>query len=95
MFCMTKHGNLNFYNRKERIGQNRTVSCGAVIFLFCLPPIPFRLKDGGTVEYRALLYMVSKVHSLTSAEDMENSRMYDEGLIVKLLGFEMMLSKEA
>lgn len=32
-------------------------------------PIPFHLKDGGTVEYKALTYKISKVHKLDLNKD--------------------------
>lgn len=58
----------------------------AIILLF---PIPIRLKDGGTVEYKAILYKVSNVKSLASIEEMENGKMYNKGIIVEILGFEI------
>lgn len=39
----------------------------AIIIVICaifLVPVPLRYKDGGTVEYSAILYSVRKVHSL-------------------------------
>ena len=35
-----------------------------IVLLVALIPIPRSLKDGGTVEYNALLYSVHEVHSL-------------------------------
>ena len=58
----------------------------AIILLF---PIPIRLKDGGTVEYKAILYKVSNVKSLASIEEMENGKMYNKGIIIEILGFEI------
>lgn len=58
----------------------------AIILLF---PIPMRLKDGGTVEYKAVLYKVSNVKSLASIEEMENGKMYNKGIILEILGFEI------
>lgn len=58
----------------------------ALILLF---PIPINLKDGGTVEYKALLYKVSYVKSLASREDMEKGKEYNKGTIVEVLGFEI------
>ena len=58
----------------------------AVVLLF---PIPLRLKDGGTVIYQAVLYSVSDVHSLTTAEEMEQGKQYHEGIIIKIFGFEI------
>ena len=60
-----------------------------VVLLILLVPIPMHLNDGGTVEYKALLYKISKVHSLTSIEEMENGKQYNEGIIVEILGFEI------
>lgn len=60
-----------------------------VVSLF---PIRTRLKDGGTVQYTAGLYRVSKVHRLISIEEMEREgkvKEYDDGMTVELLGFEI------
>ena len=56
-----------------------------IILLVLLIPIPMRLKDGGTIEYKALIYTISKVHRLN-----HNSKSgYDNGLIIKIFGKEM------
>lgn len=60
-----------------------------VILLVLLVPVPMHLKDGGTVEYKALVYKVSKVHSLATPEEMENGKEYNDGVIVEILGFEI------
>lgn len=60
-----------------------------IALLILLFPIPVHKKDGGTVEYTALLYKVSKVHSLTTLEEMENGKTYNEGIIIEILGFEI------
>lgn len=63
-----------------------------IVFVFLFPIRSSQLKDGGTVEYKALLYKVSKVHSLTSIEEMEKEgkvKPYDEGIIIEILGFEL------
>ncbi|MEG0913560.1 MAG: hypothetical protein RSD35_06930 [Oscillospiraceae bacterium] len=60
-----------------------------VIALILLIPIPMRLKDGGTVEYKSLLYKISDVHSLALMQDMENGKEYNEGIIIEILGFEI------
>ena len=62
---------------------------GAILALILLFPIPRPLKDGGTIEYRALLYKVSDVHSLAPMEDMEKGKEYNEGTIIEILGFEV------
>ena len=54
-----------------------------IVLLVLLIPIPHRLKDGGTVVYKAIIYKVLKVHRLD-----ENSETgYRDGLIVEILGF--------
>lgn len=56
-----------------------------IILLVLLVPIPMRLKDGGTIEYRALIYTVSKVHKLNH----NSASGYDNGLIIKIFGKEI------
>lgn len=53
-----------------------------VILLILLVPIPNHLKDGGTVEYKALTYNITKVHALNESSPTG----YDEGLVIKLFG---------
>lgn len=63
-----------------------------VILLILIFPIRLQLKDGGTVEYKALLYKVSKVSRLISIEEMEAEgkvKDYDKGIIFEILGFEI------
>lgn len=58
-----------------------------IIILICavlLVPIPFWYKDGGTVEYKAILYTVTKQHSLSS-----HGRGYDIGTRVRILFLEV------
>ena len=53
-----------------------------VVLLILLVPIPFKLKDGGTVEYKALTYKISRVHRLNN-----NSKTgYEDGIIIEILG---------
>lgn len=60
-----------------------------IILLFLLFPIRYQYRDGGTVEYKALVYKVSKVHSLTSIDEMKNGKEFNEGIIIEILGFEI------
>ena len=53
------------------------------IILLC--PIPFRLKDGGTVKYQALLYSISDVHRIS--HNIEDG--YEDGIIIEVLGMEI------
>lgn len=56
-----------------------------IVLLVLLIPIPHRLKDGGTVVYKAITYKVLKVHRLD-----ENSETgYKDGLIIQILGLEV------
>lgn len=64
----------------------------AIILLVLLFPIRNQLKDGGTVEYKALVYKVAKVKKLISKEEMEREgkiKEYDHGIIIEILGFEI------
>lgn len=36
-----------------------------VLFVIMLTPVRLELKDGGTIEYKSILYKVSKVHRIT------------------------------
>lgn len=58
-----------------------------VLLLILLIPIPMHLKDGGTVEYKALTYKISKVHRLPMY--LTENYKYEEGLIIEILGFEV------
>ena len=58
----------------------------ALILLF---PVPIKFKDGGTVEYTAILYKISDVHSLATPEDYENGKEFYEGIIIEIFGFEI------
>ena len=56
-----------------------------ILLIILLVPVKYHLKDGGTVEYKAVLYKISKVHSLNLNLDGG----YNEGVIVNFLGFEI------
>lgn len=57
----------------------------AVILLF---PIPYHLKDGGTVVYQAILYSVEDVHRLAPLDDLPEHP-YFEGIRIKILGIKV------
>lgn len=66
-----------------------TIIVALIILLF---PVKLYLKDGGTVEYKAILYKVSNVKRMISIEEMEREgkiKEYEQGIIVELLGFEI------
>ena len=73
-------------NRPRRSEKKLALIVTGVLLLACLFPMPNHLKDGGTVEYRALLYTVSRVRRLNG---LETEKPLQEGLIVKLLGIEV------
>lgn len=50
-----------------------------------LIPIPNYLKDGGTIEYNAILYKVSKVKRF----NFDSADGYERGLIIEILGYEV------
>ena len=60
------------------------IICGVVIlFLFVLLcPVKYSYKDGGTVEYRAILYSVYDMHSWVPDGILE-------GTVVEILGHEV------
>ena len=65
--------------------RNVAIVC-ILLAIILLIPIPLRLKDGGTVEYEALAYSVSRVHRLASVKA---EKEYEEGIIIKVLGIEV------
>ncbi|MCM1537938.1 MAG: hypothetical protein NC254_06035 [bacterium] len=62
------------------------IVCGMILALILLIPVPLRYKDGGTVEYRAVLYSVKLVHTMAPAE---SGLEYVEGTVVTILGIEV------
>ena len=50
-----------------------------------LIPIPMRLKDGGSVEYRAILYKIVDVRRI----DAQSPDGYIDGTVVEILGMEV------
>ena len=61
-----------------------------ILALVLLIPVPLRLKDGGSVEYRAVLYSVTDVHRL--APELESG--YLEGTVIEILGIEVFNNAE-
>jgi hypothetical protein len=58
-----------------------------VLALVLLIPIPLRLKDGGTVEYKAVLYSVQDVHRINP--DINGEKPFLEGTVIEILGVEV------
>jgi len=57
-----------------------------VILLVLLFPTPRYLNDGGSIEYRAILYTITKYHKLPS---IETETEYIEGIGIEILGKEI------
>lgn len=56
-----------------------------IILLVLLIPRPKYLNDGGTVEYKSLIYKISVVHRLNKYSETK----YDDGVIVEILGLQV------
>ena len=63
-----------------------------LLAIVLLVPIPMRLKDGGTVVYRAISHQVEDVHRLGAVDTAGDE--YLEGMIVRILGMEVYNSVE-
>lgn len=48
---------------------NKKIAIIVIILLILLISIPFKLKDGGTIEWKSLTYSISKVNSIYSIND--------------------------
>ena len=57
-----------------------------IVLIILLFPIPMRLNDGGSIEYRAILYTVTKYHRLAL---METESGYIEGIGIEIFGKEI------
>lgn len=60
------------------------VIAAILIMAILLAPVRMRLKDGGSVRYKSLVYEVTKIHRLTPAAD--GVKPYIDGLEVKIFG---------
>ena len=67
---------------KERLLKAAAVLVAAILLF----PMPIHYKDGGTVEYKALLYSVQNVHRLNP--DPQGAE-YIEGKIIEIFGIEI------
>lgn len=73
---------------KKIIGKKKIVMIviGILLAIILLVPIPCPIKDGGSVEYRAILYSVTSVHALAPPD---YERDYYDGTVVTILGIEV------
>ena len=53
-----------------------------IIIILMLIPIPTKLKDGTSTEYKALLYSITKYHIINQ----DSIKDYDDGFKIKILG---------
>ena len=60
-----------------------------VLVLMLLIPVPMRLKDGGSVEYKAMLYTVTDVHRIRPTPSSVWEENFEEGIIIEILGREV------
>ena len=69
-----------------------TVISVVIVCLILLFPIRMNLKDGGSVQYKALTYSITKVHSLILVEEgtqEEKVKPYNDGFVVEILGIKV------
>ena len=55
-----------------------------LIMAILLTPVRMRLKDGGSVRYKSLVYEVTKIHRL--APEADGVKPYIDGFEIKVLG---------
>lgn len=70
-------------SKKKRLKMK--VSVLILLLVLCIPE-PRHYKDGGTVEYHAILYQVIQWHAMLNKSASKNPEYYYEGLEIKLLG---------
>jgi len=58
-----------------------------ILVLLMLIPMPIHYKDGGSVEYKAVLYSVKDVHMLNP--DVSSEQEYIDGLEIKIFGIKV------
>ena len=56
-----------------------------IVLIILLIPVQYRLKDGGSIQYKAIIYDITKVHRISE----KSSTGYEDGLIIKVLGFQI------
>ena len=62
---------------------------GIIFVLILLFPVRWQIKDGGSVEYRAILYSITDVHRIKPLEEQGDEMEFYEGVIVKIFGVEI------
>lgn len=59
-----------------------------IVGIILLFPIPMHLKDGGSVEYKALLYTITRYHKLAPTDEGQDVA-YIDGVGIEILGKEV------
>ena len=73
----------------------KKIVIGIVVFVMLVLFVPIRLqmKDGGSIQYRAVLYSVTKYHQITVKENLEDEGIIESGYLVgwgvKILGLDI------
>lgn len=84
-------GKNHLNNRKEKgefMKKKNIVLIGIIVLLVMLLfPIPMKLKDGGSIQYKALLYKITNYHKLASEG---SNKEYIDGIGIEILGIEVM-----
>ena len=60
------------------------IIAAVLIKAILLTPVRLRLKDGGSVRYKSLVYEVTKIHRL--APEADGVKPYIDGFEIKILG---------
>lgn len=60
------------------------IIAAVLIMAILLTPVRMRLKDGGSVRYKSLVYEVTKIHRL--APEADGVKPYIDGFEIKILG---------
>lgn len=65
--------------------KKRIVLLIIILFVIMLIPIKNKLFDGGSTQYKAVLYEVTKIHRINS----KSFNGYEDGWRIKILGFQV------
>lgn len=61
----------------------------SIVLFILLFPFQTKMKDGGTVAYRAAIYTVYDVHRIVAPLDETTDSEYIEGIIIEVFGIEV------
>ena len=63
--------------------KKKIIIISIIIAIILLIPMPIRIKDGGSIEYKAILYKYTKIHKLSEASPSG----YIDGWDLEIIGF--------